>query len=553
MPDVSPVTSSKLPRAVRFLDAFEEWIQGGHFRIRDANTNALVSIQLNQLQRELLDRMKELARAGKPLWFICLKGRKMGLSTFLQALLSFACEYFKNWSSMTLAHTASETKALFEISRRSLRNDERFTPVERRKMARGTVIRYHDTDSTYACRTGAGQYVLSGDTFNAMHISELSKWQGSEQDVSDAMLSILNSVLDSAFSMVFIESTANQSDTSGEYERRWRWASAGHGEFTAFFCPWFKEPRYQRVPPADFVPDDEEKGLVEKFGLNPGQLCWRRWQIATKFNGDAIRFRQEYPSTADEAFQISRGKIFPMLTAGKHVWRPTTSELLVGGYSFYCGIDFGGNDPFVCALVAHLDGKPGFTIDDVACAEAWREFVSYQRDAHGRPQDRDNHVPDAVRYVVQTMNLDGHLHLHRLLYVPRMAHRGKSVVDMAVEIQKMTDGLPVDAFVCDRSRPDSIVLLAQQGIPAVANKHPDTIRLGEIEDGLQRLTAMMLATVPLFHPPAPKPRVQAVYEQRAKREFESGMVFSDLSVAVSMYRDDVVSDSSDEIFGGAFR
>ena len=53
--------------------------------------------------------------------------------------------------------------------------------------------------------------------------------------------------------------------------------------------------------------DIEEEGLVEKYGLDNNQLYWRRLEIA---EGGKLKFQQEYPATADEAFIVSGSNVF---------------------------------------------------------------------------------------------------------------------------------------------------------------------------------------------------------------------------------------------------
>ena len=101
---------------------------------------------------------------------------------------------------------------------------------------------------------------------------------------------------------VILESTAN--GATGEFYRLWRGALEGETEYLPIFLPWFVTPEYHRDPPEDFQRSSEEELLVEQHDLNDGQLYWRRLKIA---EGGELKFRQEYPATADEAF-ITAGK-----------------------------------------------------------------------------------------------------------------------------------------------------------------------------------------------------------------------------------------------------
>ena len=52
---------------------------------------------------------------------------------------------------------------------------------------------------------------------------------------------------------------------------------------------------------------DEEEKIKNNFNLSLGQLYWRRLKIA---ESGELKFKQEYPSTADEAFVVSGANVF---------------------------------------------------------------------------------------------------------------------------------------------------------------------------------------------------------------------------------------------------
>ncbi|MBA2708339.1 MAG: hypothetical protein H0U59_11115 [Gemmatimonadaceae bacterium] len=53
----------------------------------------------------------------------------------------------------------------------------------------------------------------------------------------------------------------------------------------------------------DFIPDDEEKAYGDAHSLEVSQLAWRRNKLAEL--KDPLLFKQEYPATAAEAFQMT--------------------------------------------------------------------------------------------------------------------------------------------------------------------------------------------------------------------------------------------------------
>ncbi|HUU85490.1 MAG TPA: hypothetical protein VM243_18480, partial [Phycisphaerae bacterium] len=53
-----------------------------------------------------------------------------------------------------------------------------------------------------------------------------------------------------------------------------------------------------------------EQALQQRFDLDLEQLAWRRWAIANKFSGDERKFREQFPSTPEEAFLVSGSPVF---------------------------------------------------------------------------------------------------------------------------------------------------------------------------------------------------------------------------------------------------
>ena len=102
-------------------------------------------------------------------------------------------------------------------------------------------------------------------------------------------------------SEIILESTAN--GLGNEFHKRWQDAEAGIGDYIAIFLPWFWDPDYRRPVPSGFVLDDDEQEHAQAYGLDLEQMAWRR--ATTAELGDPLLFKQEYPATASEAFQVT--------------------------------------------------------------------------------------------------------------------------------------------------------------------------------------------------------------------------------------------------------
>jgi len=76
-----------------------------------------------------------------------------------------------------------------------------------------------------------------------------------------------------------------------------------------------------RVPDAFDLQDDDERELRE-LGVTDGQILWRRLTIKDECGGDVDLFRQEYPSTAAEAFIVSGRPFFGTSVRNLHAIAP---------------------------------------------------------------------------------------------------------------------------------------------------------------------------------------------------------------------------------------
>jgi hypothetical protein len=98
-----------------------------------------------------------------------------------------------------------------------------------------------------------------------------------------------------------LESTAN--GLGNYFHKQWQAAESGQSEYIAIFIAWFMQSEYRKPVPAGFELDDEEREYQAAYNLDLEQMVWRRAKIIEL--EDPILFKQEYPATAAEAFQVA--------------------------------------------------------------------------------------------------------------------------------------------------------------------------------------------------------------------------------------------------------
>jgi len=525
------------------LRSFWLWCAQGNYKIKNKDGD-IETFHLNAMQERLFAVLLAQAKRKEPIRTIVLKARKEGCSTFVQLLFAFLCQFTAHWKARTIAHTEDSTTDIHEISERvfSLYRG-RLQPV-----GKMNPIRW-EHDSDMSTRTAGGLHVSSGANTNALHLSEMAKWQNTRIPVQDQLASVLQSVPENPNSIIIIESTANMLDLTGEFKQRWEIAENGEGNYLAFFSPWFEDTGYRLTGVELDEKTDYENWLIETFHLDDGQLAWRRRQIAGNFRGDEIYFKQEFPATPEEAFQMPTGKVYPMLIRDKHDRSLELPVLIDSGYDLYRGLDWGGVDPFVCLWVAHKRGEPGFSVDVRACPNTWRELTGYGWTDSGRPADRNNHTCDTIRYLCSHFDLSGHIHVYREMYILHAAAHGLSILNHARDILAISGREPIIGTVADRSQPGSITLMVQQGLPCEANRIPNSMsQRGEVIDGINLLQALMFGDVPVVYPPPPEAWQRTL--QRRQDEFggDFGVDSVDTLIAMRDYERANIR-AYDDIFG----
>ena len=265
---------------------------------------AVVPFNLNEAQRQLLKIVNDqMATEGK-VRVVILKARQMGLSTAVGGWMYWWVSQRRAQKALVMTHKAESTSSLFDMTKRFFDNTpEALKPQH--KYSSKKELKFGVLDSGYMVATAGGDGVARGETINVAHLSELAFWPKSS---AQGLLSgLLDAVPNTKGSAVFIESTAN--GVSGSFYDFWQGAVKGENGYLPVFLPWFIEPGYREPVPSNFqrTPDEEELAALHR--LDDEQLQYRRKKIAEK---GLDLFRQEYPSTPDEAF----------LTSGRPVFNP---------------------------------------------------------------------------------------------------------------------------------------------------------------------------------------------------------------------------------------
>ena len=270
-------------------------------------TQGFVPFKLNNSQKYITEKLQtQLEETGK-VRAIILKARQQGISTYCAGRVFWKTYFAQHTRSVVMAHDSATSDALFSMSKSVIQNMQGdLKPQEDRSNAKEIIIKtpaYTDkaAKGSYRLYTAGAPEAGRGTTPTIAHLSEVAFWQHDEK----ILAGLFQGISQAQGTEVILESTAN--GAQGEFYRLWKGAVAGENEYTPIFLPWFWTPEYTREAPEGMELTDEEEKIKNNFNLSLGQLYWRRLKIA---ESGELKFKQEYPSTADEAFVVSGANVF---------------------------------------------------------------------------------------------------------------------------------------------------------------------------------------------------------------------------------------------------
>jgi hypothetical protein len=261
-----------------------------------AKSGKVIEFQFNRAQRYIHDRLEEQRERTGRVRALILKGRQQGCSTYVGGRFYHASTWRKGVRTFILTHEDAATQNLFEMVNRYHEHCPTFVKPST-GAANAKELFFDKLDSGYKVGTAGTKGVGRSSTIQLFHGSEVAFWPNAESHAAG----VLQAVPDEDGTEVVLESTAN--GIGNFFHQKWRDAENGEGDFIAIFVPWYWQEEYRKAIPEGFQATDEEQEYATLYGLDDEQIAWRRNKIAEL--KDTALFKQEYPATAAEAFQMS--------------------------------------------------------------------------------------------------------------------------------------------------------------------------------------------------------------------------------------------------------
>lgn len=314
-----------------------------HLNLRDKKAE-LVQFRLNPSQTLLHKFIQSHRRRKKPVRFIILKGRQLGISTYLSAFQLFRTILYPGVSTLTICHEKkssqemlAKVKMFYNQLPEWLRPMRKYytrdyiefdNPKEQDRIVRPGLNSKFYTDSAEKPEVGRSF------TFQSIHMSEVSVWDKKPLETFEALMQTMHTVPET---FAFIESSPK--GAQGLFYELWKEATKDPEEgWRPIFFPFYINPEYRiKVPPGHEsylieTLNDDELRIARTCKLNIEQIAWMKNTIQVGHNGVLTSFLQEYAPLAEECFLVEGDTIFNREVIRRYAKKARST----GGAKFTC-------------------------------------------------------------------------------------------------------------------------------------------------------------------------------------------------------------------------
>lgn len=266
--------------------------------IIDGVPKKIVPFKLNRAQTFLHEKLEEQKALTGRIRALLLKGRQQGCSTYVGGRYYHKTTHRKGVKTFILAHLDDATNNLFSMVKRYHEHCPSQVKPSTSFSNRKELV-FDKLDSAYGLGTAGSKNVGRSDTIDFFHGSEVAFWENTDEIKTGVMQAAEQA------EEIILESTAN--GIGNMFHQMWQDAEAGRGKYIAIFIPWYWQDEYREPVPDGFMLTEEEEAYMDAYwdnGLRDlEQMVWRRNKIIEL--KDPLLFKQEYPGTAAEAFQVT--------------------------------------------------------------------------------------------------------------------------------------------------------------------------------------------------------------------------------------------------------
>lgn len=284
-----------------------------------------VPLQLSPGQLKQLAAVEAQRAAGKPVRLVILKPRRTFFTVGSCALMFHEVPFLPGQRGLIIADKYNP--AALEAFDYLRQFQQSYRPVQDGGATIALPRLVKETERELQWANGSAFEVLSAEVGELrgagrhfLLLDEVAFWRNATMTLTG----VLNMVPYEKNTMVIVQSTAN--GVGGEFYDLVQKAQdpANDSDWRFLFFSWLEHPHY-RIELDEMQSTRllrsltrEEAQLQQKHGATVEQLAWRRKKLATECRGNLDLFRQEYPTTVEEAFLVSGRPAFDHAALSRH-------------------------------------------------------------------------------------------------------------------------------------------------------------------------------------------------------------------------------------------
>lgn len=352
------------------------WRLNNLYKIRDKH-GKLITLKLNKSQEIILTKFRHNKK-------IILKSRQQGVSTLKLAYNLDSCIFHQGYSAGIQSYGNDESKKLQRKAELMWNEFDK----DLKKLLNISLTMNNSTGMGFSNGSILKIGNFRGDTLQSLHVSELAKIAKKYPEKANELATGAFQAIATG-SKITIESTAE--GKFGLFYDMWQKAvnvqkirpNLTPLDFEPIFIPWTIDDDCNLEMDVDFSPEILE--YFEKLKARNIELTrtQRNWYQA-KYNEIGWLIKQEYPTTAEEAFEKSlEGTYY------EHEYKTLKiipeDKIYVGNNIVHTAVDIGMNDMFVI-LFFIIDSEGPVIIDE------------FEDNGHGLQYYRDKYDAYAVKY-----------------------------------------------------------------------------------------------------------------------------------------------------------
>lgn len=306
----------------------------------------LIKLKFSRGQKYLWKLFLSDLSSGKPIRWYVIKGRQMYSTTFFTALFYWFTSLFSNKNAVIIAQDEDAAFAVGgRIQNYYLRSIPLLKPsvriMNRKQIHFANPLEVYKAtgeiglDSTIKCFSIDTKNLGRNLTIQLALLTEFSMYAEATTDMRSQLDGLFATIGDVEGTVIVLETTPKGENYAKDF-----WEDATNG-YRKIFISWVSMDEYRiEISPLEYFQLSELDTEDSRYGNELAErekiiaelkiwwpeintpidiehevycrLAWRRNQIDKTFGGDRNKFKQEYPTSVQDAFTFSADTIFPL-------------------------------------------------------------------------------------------------------------------------------------------------------------------------------------------------------------------------------------------------